>query len=315
MKLENNQIFMSKILITPSSFGQCGQEPLKILEEKGYDYLNNPYGRRLSEEETIELAKDAKGIVAGVENYNKDVLDKLDNLECISRVGVGMESIDLEYAEKKGVKVVNTPNGPTPAVAELSLALCFDLLRQISFADRSIRAGEWNKYVGRLIDNKVVGIVGLGRIGKATAKKYQAVGCEVIAYDLYPDIEWMENNNVKNKGFEEVLTQSDIISIHVSSNPDKGALIGNNELSLLPSEAILINLARGGVIDEKDLYEYLKINSDSYAALDVFENEPYEGPLQKLENVLLTPHLGSYAREAKLGMEIQAVNNLLKEIN
>ena len=303
---------MNKILVSPSSFGQCGLRPIEILKENGFEVIENPYGRKLTEAETKELANDVIGVVAGIENYDKEVLDHLSTLQCISRVGVGVDSIDLEYAKEKGVEVLNTPNGPTHAVAELSIALAFDLLRQVSYSDRMMRKGQWKKSIGRLIDKKKVGIIGLGRIGKAVATLYKALGCQVFAYDLFPDIEWCKTNDVHLKSMNDLLRESEIISIHVSSPSDGKAMIGEGEFSILRSDVILINLARGGVMDESYLYKFLQENPNANAALDVFGVEPYSGELLDLENIVFTPHLGSYAKEAKLGMEIQAVENLIE---
>ena len=304
---------MQKILITPSSFGQCGLEPIEILKENGFEVANNPYGRKLTPDETVALAADVIGVLAGVELYNEEVINQLPNLKCISRVGVGMDSVDTPYAKSKGIEVVNTPNGPTKAVAELSIALAFDLLRDVSLSDRRMRNGVWKKSIGRLIEGKMVGIVGLGRIGKATAKLYQALGCTIIASDKYPDEKWADQNNVSFMELNDLLQKAEIISLHVPGTSGE-PLINGKELSLLREDAILINLARGGVVNESDLFTKLSERNDLKVALDVFEAEPYNGSLIELENVTLTPHLGSYAKEAKLEMEIQAVQNLLKSI-
>jgi D-3-phosphoglycerate dehydrogenase len=305
---------MNKILVSPSSFGECGSEPLDLLKKAGFEVVPNPYGRKLAENETISLGSDVIGAVAGVETYNSEVLDKLPNLTCISRVGVGIDSIDLKYAKEKGVEICITPNGPTQAVAELSITLALNLMRRISVSDRRIRNGVWKKETGNLIAGKTVGIVGLGRIGKKTALLYQALGCSVIAYDKFPDSGWMESNNVGNVTFETLIKKADIISIHVPGMEDGKPLINAGELQQMKPNCIIINLSRGGVINEQALFIHLKENQEFFAALDVFLDEPYKGELAELDNILLTPHIGSYAKEAKLAMEIDAVNNLINSI-
>lgn len=302
---------MNKILVSPSSFGECGKKPLDLLKESGFDVVQNPFGRKLTESETISLAGDVIGAVAGVELYNQNVLDQLPNLKCISRVGVGIDNIDLERAKEKGIEICITPNGPTQAVAELSIAMALNLIRSISLSDRRIRNHVWKKETGNLIAGKKVGIIGLGRIGKATAILYKALGCSVCAYDEYIDKKWIQENNVNSVSFEELLQLSDIITIHIPGLANGKALINKEQLSLLKADAILINLSRGGVIDENALYTHLSTNLSCSAALDVFEKEPYNGQLIELDNVLLTPHIGSYAKEAKLQMEVDAVENLL----
>jgi len=303
-----------KILISPSSFGQCGLEPLNILTDNRYEVINNPYGRKLTEDEVIELASDAIGIVAGVEPLNKNVMDNLPNLKCISRVGVGMDSVDLNYAKEKGIKVVNTPDGPTRAVAELTIALTMDLLRGVYKANSNIKNHIWKKEIGNLILEKTVGVFGFGRIGRATAKLFQGLGAKVVAYDLYPDNDYAKKNNIKFQEKNELLKSADVISVHVPGNEDKSPVLGLDELSLLKKTAYLINVSRGGVVDEDALYTLLRENRIKGAAVDVFTKEPYDGKLIELDNIILTPHLGSYAFEGKLKMEIDAVNNLINSL-
>ena len=301
-----------KILISPSSFGKCGVEPLQILEKTNYKLIYNPYGRKLTEEEVIELGgEDLIGIVAGVEPLNQKVLNQLPNLKCISRVGVGLDSVDLKYAETVGIKVLNTPDGPTRAVAELTIGLAMNLLRCITIADSNLKQKKWKKEIGNLILNKKVGIFGLGRIGKATAKLFQNLGASIQGYDLYPDNEYLKNNDIDLVSIKELFKTSDIISIHVPGNKNNSPIINKDELNLMKKNAYLINVSRGGVVEERALYRLLENKKIAGAALDVFLAEPYDGDFLKLNNVILTPHLGSYALEGKLKMEIDAVNNLV----
>ena len=305
---------MTKILISPSSFGQCGSEPINILKQQGFEIIQNPFGRKLTEDEVIELAQGCVGIVAGVEPLTKKVMDALSNLKCISRVGVGMDSVDLEYAKKKGIIVVNTPDGPTRSVAEMTIALIFSLLRKIPQADANIKKGIWKKETGNLLFGKTVGIVGLGRIGRMVAETFSKLGNNLIGFDLYTDMAWAKKNNVAIVGLNELMLNSDIISLHVPPNKDKTSIIGKEQLSLMQKSTFLINAARGGVVDETILFELLKENKIAGAAIDVFSVEPYMGPFTTLDNVVLTPHLGSYAAEGKLQMEIDAVNNLINAL-
>lgn len=299
------------ILISPSSFGQISNEPFSLLEKAGYLYINNPYHRKLTVDEVIELAQDCIGIVAGVEPLTKRVMDALSKLKCISRVGVGMDSVDLKYAKKKGIVVVNTPDGPTRSVAELTLGVTFALLRKIPQADCDIKNKLWKKQTGNLLYGKKIGVVGLGRIGRMVSQTFKALGNDVFGYDLYPDEEWMAANKVELMGLKELLQTSDIITLHVPGNSEKRPLIGKKEIAAMKKNSFLINLSRGGVVDEKSLYKALISKQIKGAAIDVFSKEPYNGPFIELENVVLTPHLGSYAAEGKLQMEIDAVNNLL----
>lgn len=301
----------SKILTSPSSIAQVGPQPFDLLIANGYEIINNPFGRKLTEGEVIELAKDCIGIVAGVEPLTALVMDELPNLKCISRVGVGMDSVDLEYAKKKGIIVVNTPDGPTRSVTEMTIALTFSLLRKIPQADANIKKGVWKKETGNLLFGKTIGIVGLGRIGRMVAETFSKLGNNVIGFDLVPNEDWAKKYNVAIVELNELMLASDIISLHVPPNKDKTSIIGKDQLSLMKKSAFLINTARGGVVDETILFSLLKEKKIGGAAIDVFSEEPYKGPFTTLENVVLTPHLGSYAAEGKLQMEIDAVNNLI----
>jgi len=302
---------MKKILVSPTSFGECGSEPIELLRNAGFGVIMNPFGRKLTEIETIELGKEIVGVVAGVETYNKNIIDHLAKLKCISRVGVGVDSINLEYLKEKNIELFITSNGPTQSVAELSLSLALNLLRRVSILDKRIRREIWKKETGSLIVGKKIGIIGLGRIGKRTALLYKALGCTISAYDKYPDAQWMNENGISNESFENLISTADIISIHVPGLDEGKPLLNETELNKLKSGCIIINLSRGGVIDEKALFLHLKNNPENFAALDVFIDEPYKGELTELENILLTPHIGSYAKEAKLTMEVDAVKNLI----
>ena len=303
-----------KVLASPSSIGQIASDPFDLLIANGYEVVKNPYGRKLTEEETIKLGKDCIGIVAGVENLNAKVINSLPKLKCISRVGVGMDSVDISYAESKGIQVLNTPNGPTRAVAELTLGLTMALLRKIPNAHYDLKNKVWKKQTGNLLFEKKVGVLGLGRIGRTTAEMFKALGNQVAGFDLYPNEEWAKINGVEILNLKELLTTCDIITIHVPAKADGSAVLTKEELDLLKNDAFVVNVSRGGVIDEDALYEVLQSGKLSAVALDVFNQEPYSGPLCDLENVVLTPHIGSYAKEGKLKMEIDAAQNLINAL-
>ena len=302
---------MKKVLTSPSSMGQCGSEPFDLLRENGYEIINNLFGRKLTEDEVIELAKDCVGIVAGVEPLTARVMDALPRLRCISRVGVGMDSVDLDYAKQKGITVVNTPEGPTRGVAELTLAMTLSLLRRIPQADAAMHQHQWKKQIGNLFLDKKIGIIGLGRIGRLVAELFRGLKNPVIGYDPYADRNWAKENGVEIKSFKEVLEEADIVTLHIPGNKDKSPVLTAEELSWMKDGAFLINIARGGVVDEVALYEALKSGKLAGAAVDVYTKEPYDGPLCDLDNIILTPHLGSYAKEGKLKMEVDACQNLI----
>jgi len=305
---------MSRILITTTSFAKDDISPLNLLQKAGYETITNPYGRKLTEEEVLNLILEVKpvGMIAGVEPITARVLQQAVGLKVVSRCGVGLESVDLNAARSLGIAVTNTPDAPTEAVAELTIGLIFNLLRKISFLDRELRKGNWKKEMGRLVQGKKVGIIGLGHIGKRVAEKLSALGTKVAGTDIQPDFKWLQKNQVPLVSLEELLKQSEILCLHLSHSPNNEHLIGRKEIKAMPQGAYLINTSRGEVIDHDALYSMLTNGHLSGAALDVFDQEPYSGPLTQLDNVILTPHIGSYAREARIEMEIQAAQNLIE---
>ena len=305
----------NKILISPTSFGKCGRRPLELLEEHNYEVILNPFGRKMTSDEVIELGNDCVGIIAGIESLNANILESLPYLRCISRCGVGMDNIDLGKAKELAIMVKNTPNGPTRAVAELTVGVIFDILRKISFRDRELRKGNWNKEMGSLLQDKKIGILGLGRIGRTVAELLLGLGAKVAGTDINPKIKWLEKNKVSLLTLEGLMKESDILCIHISYCKDNRHLIGKKEIESMKKGSYFVNLSRGGIVDEDVLYQALKSGHLSGAAVDVFEQEPYIGLLTKLDNVVLTPHIGSYAKESRLKMEVQAVKNLLESFS
>ena len=301
----------NEILISPTSFGKCGNQPLDLLEKNNYEVILNPFNRKMTPSEIIDLGRDCIGIVAGVESLNATVLESLPYLRCISRCGSGIDTVDIEKAKELNIVVKNTPYGPTRAVAELTIGLIFDTLRQISSRDRSIRNGKWNKQMGFLLKDKTVGVLGLGRIGRNVAELLLKLDARVIGSDINPDKKWLEKTKIPLFSFDKLIKKSDILCIHVSFSSDSKYLIGEKEIASMKKDSYIVNLSRGGIVDEKALYNALKSKHLAGAAIDVFQQEPYKGPLIELDNIVITPHIGSYAKESRLEMEIEAVENLL----
>jgi D-3-phosphoglycerate dehydrogenase len=296
-----------KVVITTTSFGEYDKTPLDELEREKLEYILNPYGRKLTREEVIVLAEGAHGIIAGTESLDAPVLEQLQHLRVISRCGVGMDNVDIKKAETLGIQVFNTPDGPTLAVAELTIVLMLDLLRKVGLMDRKLREGIWEKNMGNLLCGKKVAIIGFGRIGQRVAHLLTPFGVDIA----YCDVCSIECSFPEKKQ-EELLAWGDIVTLHCSAGSNDGPIIGKKELKKMKKGAWLINGARGGLVDEEALYWALKDDHLSGAALDVFENEPYTGPLCELENVILTPHIGSYAKESRIEMELQSARNLIK---
>jgi D-3-phosphoglycerate dehydrogenase len=218
--------------------------------------------------------------------------------------------VDLESAGELGITVTNTPDAPTVPVAELTLGLMLALLRGIPASDAGIREGEWIRPMGSLLMGKTVGIVGCGRIGKCVAKFLAAFNCRLLGYDpMVTAVDRMEM-----VALEMILAESDIVSLHLPYTERTHHILDEACLRKLKKGALVINAARGGLIDEQALLDCLKEGHIAGAALDCFETEPYAGPLSKMKNVLLTGHIGSYAKEGRILMEKQAVDNLMREL-
>lgn len=300
-----------KVLISTSSFGKTGDRPLALLDGAGFEYQLNPYGRKLTLIESADLMADIDGIIAGTEKMDRQLLAGLPKLKIISRVGTGMDSIDLEAAESLGIKVVNTPDAHVEAVAELTLGGILDVFRHVSQASRMMREGTWRKPMGRLLHGKVVGIIGLGRIGKALVKLLHPFDVTILAHDPFQDAAFANQYGITYLSLERLMSQADVVSLHLSFSKERYHLLDRQLLGLMKPEAILVNCARGGLVDETALLELLQAGKLAGAYLDTFEKEPYDGPLKLVENVLLTPHIGSYAAECRLRMETEAVENLL----
>ncbi|MFH2023626.1 MAG: phosphoglycerate dehydrogenase [Candidatus Micrarchaeota archaeon] len=301
-----------KILISTSSFGKYDKAPLEKLKENDLEIVLNPHGRKLTKDETIQLAKGCVGILAGTEVYDESVLKELLQLKYISRCGIGMDSIDLGALKKHDIKIMNTPEAPTQAVAELTVAFMLDCMRRVTMLDAKVKKGEWKKETGYLLAGKTVGIIGLGRIGRRVVELLKPFGVVVLAYEPRPDDEWVAKNNVKLVGLEELLCESNIVSLHIPYNKETHDFINSNTIKLMKDNAVLINTSRGGIVNESALYDALRSGKLGMAALDVMEKEPYNGQLKELDNIILTPHIGSFAKESRIQMETEAAENLIK---
>lgn len=291
-----------------SSLGKESARPIELLERAGFVVRGNPHGRTLTTDEARAHLEGVVGLVAGTEKLTAELLRQLPQLKCISRVGVGMDSVDLGAAKELGIAVVNTPEAHVDAVAELTLAGLLALLRRVPHSDASIRAGKFDKPMGRLLRGKSVGFVGYGRVARALARLLAPFDCAIAAYDI------ARPEDVPSLELDALLAQSDIVSLHLPYAKSAHHLIGAAQLARLKPDAILVNTARGGLIDEAALLAHLQAHPKAGAYLDCFEKEPYQGPLAQLPNVVATAHIGSYAREARVRMETEAVENLLRAL-
>ena len=300
-----------KILVTSTSFRET-EEPLKLLEKEGYQIIFNERGRPLNEDELKEAIKGMDGVIAGVDKFTASVIESADCLKVISRYGAGIDNIDLKAAKSKGIVVTNTPGANTEAVADLTLTFMLALSRNLVSAVISTREGKWGKFTGWSIENRTLGILGLGKIGKSVARRAIKFSMKVIAYDLYKDENFARENNIEFVSLEELFKKSDYISLHLLLTEETKNIVNRKRLELMKSTAFLINTARGELIDEDALYEALFKKRIAGAAVDVFKKEPPIGnPLLTLENFLPTSHIAAHTKEAMLNMGVWACENLI----
>jgi len=301
----------NEIFIALSTYAEYGKTPLMLLQESGVHYSLNHLGRRLIRQEIVEMGLNATGIVAGVEPYDSEVLSHLPNLKCISRAGVGVDNIDLDYANNRNIIIKNTPDVVIRPVAELTLAMVFDLLRKITYHTTILKERRWEKSAGSLLLGKNIGIIGTGRIGKATAELLMKLGAKILACDLAPDKKWARLHDITYVPFNKLISTSDIISLHLSSIKDDMPLLGEYEMNMMKHGVMIINTSRGEFIDEIALCNALETGQVGSAGLDVFPEEPYDGKLLNFSNVVVTPHVATLTRESRLQMEVEATQNLI----
>ena len=268
--------------------------------------------------EALELLEKIKGfdalVIRSRTKVTKELLDSSDSLKVIGRAGAGLDNVDVEYAKEKGIQVINTPTANLLSVAELTLGLAISLLRNIPKADKTTREGMWEKknLRGVEVKGKKWGIIGFGHVGQLVAGLLSGFGCDLIAYDPYVPKEVAGQYSVTLSSLEDLMKESDIISIHVPLLESTKGLIGKKEISMMKENAIIINISRGGIIEEDALYESLKEGKIKGAALDVFENEPpTNSPLLALDNTVFTCHLGAQTTDAQKRVGEELVDKLL----
>lgn len=300
-----------RVLIGPSTFGSADQGPIKKLSEAGFEIIKNSFGRKFTKKELIDNLPGVSGLIAGLENLDSEVL-KSSGLKVISRCGSGVENIDFKTARDLGIKVYSTPDAPTVAVAELTVGAMLTLLRHVTQLDRDMHKGKWAKEQGLQLSGKTVVIIGFGRIGSRVARLLRAFDVNIIAVDPHIDRNTANTEHVEYAALTDALPRADIITIHASGNSE---ILGDKEFKILKKGAFLLNSSRGAAVSESALVSALVESRIAGAWCDSFIEEPYTGALTKFENVLLTPHIGSFTKECRSMMEMEAVDNLIKGFN
>lgn len=304
---------MPKVLITTVPFGDKNRLPLDRLEASGVEYVINPIGRKLTENELAELVGDFDALIAGTEPITENVMAASSHLKFISRVGIGLDSVDLLAAQKRGIQVSYTPDAPAPAVAELTIGLMYSLLRSIHIANTQLHSGQWQRHFGRRIPEITIGVIGAGRIGGRVLRALAGLGAQrVLVNDAVVDKNPAPELDITWTSKEDIYRQADVISLHVPLTADTNDMIKREQLLQMKPDAFIINTSRGGIINEQDLADVLMSGHLGGAAIDVFQQEPYTGPLARIDRCLLTAHMGSMSVDCRTSMEIDATEEAIR---
>lgn len=293
-----------KVVVGASSFAGNSDKAINMLLEKGIEVIKNPYGRKMTEDEIIEHLKGADGLLAGLEPLTERVFQNAPQLKAVSRIGIGMDNVDIEAAKKHNVKVSNTPDAPTEAVAEMALAALLTIGHEIIPSNEDVHNGVWKKRIGFSLKGLNVLFVGYGRIGRRFGEHLGYFGSNIIVYDPFlPEI--------SEKSLEHALAKADVITVHASGNEE---ILSPDMFSYMKDGVVILNCSRGPLINEDALFENLKSNKVSKFWGDVFWQEPYTGKLLGCENAVLTPHISTYNSLCRESMETEAVKNILEDL-
>jgi len=308
--IKKNQI---AIFISTHPFCLQNKLPLEMLKANNLTFSINPYNRKLTEAELKNEMSNAEALIAGTEPITRAVMEKAPKLRHISRVGVGLDNIDLAEAKKRQISISYTPDAPAPAVAEFTIGLMLSLLRQIHSTNIKMHNSEWHRFLGRRIADVTIGIIGAGRIGTRVLRRTKSFGTpRILVNDILPSLELNREFKLEWVSKDTIFQEADLISLHVPLTTETRGLVGDRELAMMKSDALLINTSRGGIINEASLYKSLKEEKIGGAAIDVFEKEPYDGPLKDLPNCLLTSHMGSMSVDCRTRMEIEATEEAIR---
>jgi D-3-phosphoglycerate dehydrogenase len=302
-----------KILVTPASFKMGAAGPvMDRLRSFANTVVFNPKGKPLYEDELITMLKDCDGCIAGLDPFNRKVIESVKKLKVISRYGTGVDNVDIAAARSNNIAVCRTPGVNSQAVAELAITLLLCLARQVPMLDRKTREGYWVRSVGVELHKKTLGIMGLGAVGKKTARLAAGFSMRVLAYDPNMDTEYAQANGIIPVDFEKLIAEADFLSLHLPLKADTRHIISADVMRNMKKGALIINTARGGLIDEAAACEMLKSGHLDGLGLDVYEEEPPQSsPLFGLENVVFTPHTAAHTIEATAGMAALSVENLI----
>lgn len=299
--------------VTSYPFGLSTPAPVEHLEAGGFSVRLSPHRRKHTSAETAALLGDVDVLVAGTEPLTAEVLARgLPRLRHVARVGVGLDGLDIGFCQRHGIAVTYTPDAPARSVVEEVFALLIGVSRRLVEAHEGLRKGQWKRLTGVLWQGRTLGILGCGRIGKQVAVVARAFGMQVLAHDIATDPAWAEANDVSYVGLDELFSRSEGVTIHLPYDASTRHLVSRQRLRSMPAGAFVINTSRGQVLDEQALHDLLVSGHLGGAGLDVYEHEPYTGPLTALDNVFLCAHQGSCSHEGRFAMEMGAAENAVR---
>jgi D-3-phosphoglycerate dehydrogenase len=308
---------MFKVLVTARSFRKMQGDHWRVLQDAECEVLTPEQDQPLKEAEMISLVGDVDAVLVGNDAVTEKVIAAAPRLKVVSKHGVGVDNVDVPAASRAGVVVTNTPGANQVAVAELAVALIMALTRKLAYHDSVVKSGGWSRIIGTELAGKTIGLVGLGRIGKEVVLRLKGFQVKFLAYDVYQDDVFAAEHGVRFVDLNELLAESDIVTLHAVLTADTQGMIGEKELKLMKPGAFLVNTSRGGLIDEQALHQALVENRLAGAGLDVFVDEPpANSPLLQLgDKVLLAPHLGAQTTETVLRMGKMAAENIVQVLH
>tara|TARA_B100000927_G_scaffold185315_1_gene149242 strand:- start:3568 stop:4485 length:918 start_codon:yes stop_codon:yes gene_type:complete len=294
------------VAVTSRSFSK-NKTLVSELRNRYKNVILNTDGESFSGESLINFLKDANKVIVGLEKFDSTIFDNLPNLKVVSKYGVGLNNIDLYQLNKRGIKLGFRPGVNKIPVAELTMLLILMSLRRVHLSMANIKDGIWSQERGHELTNKTIGILGFGNIGKLLTDFLKPYRCKILGFD----IQKIKREEVKKCSIEEIFADADIVSIHLPLTDSSKGLIDNKLLDISKKDLKLINTSRGGIVNEKHLYNFLINNERAFAAFDVFEVEPaFNSPLLDLKNFFATSHLGSMTEEGVIAMGLAAIEGL-----
>ena len=291
------------------------EDAKKMLVDAGFELACNDTGRKLDRDEQKALIADAFAVIAGTEIYDDDMLAAAPKLKLVVRFGVGTDNFDLEAMKRRGIAVGVISNNNS--VAEFAVALILGIMKNLHLFDNAVRQGQWSRFTMRELKAKTVGSLGFGRIGKRLAELLSGFDVELVAYDPYMNKEDAKRLNVKPVTLDELLSSSDVVSLHIPATPETYHLINRETIAKMKDGVYLINTSRGALIDEAALKEALEAGKVAGAALDVFEKEPVtkDLTLNSLDNILLAPHVAALSVETNYNAGMTCAESVIRVFN